>query len=227
MTITGHEDAAHHPGAASSFVYSPDLEPLSLEYFRRPVEQVARDLLGAVVESALGGELVAALVVETEAYGGIHDEASHGHERFGVTRRNEVMYGPPARAYVYRIYGVHWCLNAVTGEEGFPAAVLIRAARPLFGTSVMRERRPGRSDHDLLRGPANLARALAVDGASNSHPLDRSPLRFLCRPHLAERWLSRGPRIGISRAVDLPLRFWIADDPHVSRSFSRPRQGLS
>ena len=127
------------------------------------------------------------------------------------------MFGPPGRAYVYLIYGMHWCLNAVTREEGFPAAVLIRAARPVHGIELMRARRVGRSDRDLLRGPGNLARALGVDGSLNGHPLDLPPLRIKSGSRVPEDLVERGPRIGITRAVDLPLRFWIAGSPHVSR----------
>jgi DNA-3-methyladenine glycosylase len=177
---------------------------------------VARALLGCVVVSEADGEVVAGEIVETEAYVGPGDEASHGHLRFGVTRRNAVMYGPPGIAYVYRIYGLHWCLNAVTSAEGHPAAVLIRAARPVAGLDAARARRPARPDRELMRGPANLCRALAVNGTHNGHPLDGPPLWIEAGAVVPESAVARGPRVGISRAVHLPLRFWLRGSEWVS-----------
>ncbi|HEV2148987.1 MAG TPA: DNA-3-methyladenine glycosylase, partial [Longimicrobiaceae bacterium] len=156
-------------------------------------------------------------VVETEAYTGPEDEASHAHERFGKTARNAAMFGAPGTAYVYRIYGMHWCLNVVTGPVGFPAAVLLRAARPLGGTEAMRERRPGRADRDLLRGPGNLCRALGVTGEHNLHLLGGPPLWLARGEPVGDAAVAVGPRIGISRAAEAPLRYWVRGDPHVSR----------
>lgn len=190
--------------------------PLSAEFYARPAEEVARDLLGRVLEREVDGMRCTARIVETEAYVGPHDEASHAAERFGRTRRNEVMFAPPGRAYVYLIYGMHWCLNAVTDSEGFPAAVLIRAAEPLEGLAAMRGLRPGRPDAALLRGPGNLCRALGIDGILNGHDLSEAPLRILAGSGVAEAEVARGPRIGISRAVDHPLRFWVRGCPSVS-----------
>jgi DNA-3-methyladenine glycosylase len=193
-------------------------DPLPVAFFDRPAGEVARDLLGAVVESRVDGALCRASIVETEAYTGPDDEASHAHIRFGITPRNRVMYGAPGRAYVYRIYGIHWCFNAVTSADGFPAAVLVRAARPLEGIETMRLRRPGRPDRELLRGPGNLVRALGLDGSLNDHPLDQPPLRLLPGTPVPDAAVRAGPRIGITRAVDLPLRFYLAGDPWVSKS---------
>jgi DNA-3-methyladenine glycosylase len=177
---------------------------------------VARDLLGCLLVSEIDGERVVGEIVETEAYMGPDDEASHGHRRFGITRRNAVMHGPPGIAYVYRIYGMHWCVNAVTSAEGYPAAVLIRAARPIEGVDVARARRPGRPDRDLMRGPANLCRAMSIDGRHNEHALGSSPLWLEPGTAVADDQVSRGPRVGISRAVDDPLRFWIRGSEWVS-----------
>src|SRR5690606_5356396 len=152
---------------------------LPLAFFARPAEQVARDLLGRWIERDLGGARCLAEIVETEAYIGPEDDASHAAARFGRTPRNEVMFGPPGRAYVYLIYGVHWCLNAVTDTQGHPAAVLIRAADPREGLDAMREHRPGRTDSELLRGPGNLCRSLAIDRTLNGHDLAEMPLRLL------------------------------------------------
>lgn len=155
-------------------------------------------------------------IVETEAYVGPHDEASHAHERIGRTARNAPMFGPPGIAYVYLIYGMHSCLNAVTGGEDYPAAVLIRAARPLEGVDAMRERRRGRTERELLRGPGNLCRALGVDRALNGHPLDEPPLWIEPGRPVPDEEVAIGPRVGISRAVDWPLRFSLRGSPFVT-----------
>jgi DNA-3-methyladenine glycosylase len=194
----------------------PDPSPLPAAFFAGSAEAVARGLLGALLVSELGGERVVAEIVETEAYVGPEDEASHAAERFGRTARNEAMFGAAGLAYVYLIYGMHWCLNVVTGDEGFGAAVLIRAARTVEGIGAARARRPGRPDRDLMRGPGNLARALGVDGALNHHPMDRPPLWIAPGRPIADADVAVGPRIGITRAADWPLRFWLRGDPHVS-----------
>lgn len=186
-------------------------------FYRRDAAEVARDLLGCRLVSEIGGRRCVGEIVETEAYVGPDDEASHAHLRFGRTARNDPMFGPAGHAYVYLIYGMHWCLNAVTGEEGFPAAVLIRALAPLEGLEVARERRPGRTDRDLMRGPGNVCRALAVDGAVNRHPLGAPPVWVEAGASLADASVQRGPRIGITRAAELPLRFWVRGSPFVSR----------
>lgn len=196
------------------------------EFYLRPAEEVAPDLLGADLVSTIDGSLTVGRIVEVEAYVGPHDPASHAAERIGRTARNATMFGGPGVAYVYRIYGLHWCLNAVTGEEGYPAAVLIRALEPLEGLDVMRRRRAAEArgegrrplaDRELARGPARLAQALGITGALDGHPLDRAPL--LVRPGMpvsAER-IAAGPRVGITRAAEWPLRFSVRASPWVSR----------
>jgi DNA-3-methyladenine glycosylase len=191
--------------------------PLPASFFARPATEVGLDLLGCLLVSEISGTLCVAEIVETEAYTGPDDEASHAHARFGVTPRNEVMFGAPGLAYVYRIYGIHACLNAVTDREGYPAAVLIRAARPIEGLSAIRMRRPGRSDQDLLRGPGNLCRGLGVGLECNRHPLQEPPLWIARGLSVPAEDVVRGPRVGISRAVEMPLRFSIANNPWVSR----------
>lgn len=186
------------------------------EFYDRAAEEVARQLLGARIVSNVEGELCAGRIVETEAYTGPDDEASHGHLRVGRTRRNAAMFGPPGRAYVYRIYGIHWCLNVVTGSASFPAAVLLRAAEPLEGIDVMQRRRADRPVRDLLRGPGNLARGLGVDAALDHHPIDQPPLWLEAAAPVADTRVRRGARIGISRNVDAPLRFWVDGSPWVS-----------
>jgi DNA-3-methyladenine glycosylase len=194
---------------------------LPQQFFARDTEIVARDLLGARLVSTVGGVRVSGRIVETEAYIGPHDPASHGAERIGRTRRNEAMFGKPGIAYVYRIYGVHWCLNAVTHEEEYPAAVLIRALEPLEGLPAMRRRRFGarvRShDRDLLSGPGKLAVAFGIDGKLDRHRLDRAPLWIEVGERVIKRSIVTGPRIGITRAADWPLRFCVRDSVWLSR----------
>lgn len=187
-------------------------------FFDRDAEEVARDLLGAFLWSTLGGETTAGRIVETEAYVGPHDPASHAAERIGRTLRNASMFGPPGIAYVYRIYGLHWCLNVVTDEEEYPAAVLIRALEPVAGMEVMRARRGGeRPDRELTSGPGRLAQALGITGEEDGHALDTPPLMILEGAPVLDEDVATGPRIGITRAVDWPLRFWIRENPFVSR----------
>ncbi len=191
-------------------------------FFAGPAESVARSLLGTVLVSTVGGRLTAGRIVETEAYVGPHDPASHAAERIGRTRRNDAMFGAPGTAYVYRIYGLHWCLNVVTGVVDDPAAVLIRAIEPVAGEAVMRERREWRGrrleGRSLSGGPARLAEALGVTGALDAHALDAPPLSLHAgQGGAAEEPVSVGPRIGVTRAVDWPLRFWLSGNPWVSR----------
>ncbi len=199
----------------------PPKNSLPRSFYERANEQVARELLGCVLVSTIGGRRVRGRIVETEAYIGPHDPASHGAERIGRTKRNSSMFGPPGIAYVYRIYGVHWCLNAVTHEELYPAAVLIRAVEPLDGIGVMMQRRfgkplPGR-ERQLASGPGKLAQAFAIDGACDGHALDRSPLWIERGITVPKRDIVVGPRIGITRAADWPLRFCVRDSVWLSR----------
>lgn len=191
-------------------------QPLPTSFYERSAEVVARELLGSVIEREIHGTRCTAEIVETEAYLGPHDEASHASARVGRTRRNDAMFGPPGHAYIYIIYGMHWCMNAVTDVEGHPSGVLIRAAAPLDGLPIMRGHRPGRPDAELLRGPGNLCRALAIDRELYGHDLSEPPLRILHGPPVPEERVARGPRIGVTRAVEHPLRFWVRDCPSVS-----------
>ncbi len=196
-------------------------DSLPRAFYARDTEKVARDLLGTILISTIGGERVTGRIVETEAYVGPHDPASHGAERIGKTKRNVSMFGPPGIAYVYRIYGVHWCLNAVTHEEHYPAAVLVRAVEPLDGISTMMRRRFGESalgkERQLASGPGKLAAAFAIDGASDGHALDRAPLWIETGTPVLRKDIVAGPRIGITKAADWPLRFCIRDCAWLSR----------
>ena len=189
--------------------------PLPAGFFARPSREVALDLLGKVVLSTLGGETTAGRIVETEAYLGPDDPASHAAARIGRTARNAAMFGPPGTAYVYLSYGIHWCLNAVTDREGHPGAVLIRALEPVAGLEVMRARR-GTADRDLARGPGRLTQALGITAALDGHALQHPPLTFNDAPPVPGEHIEAGPRVGITRAADWPLRFTVSESPWVS-----------
>jgi DNA-3-methyladenine glycosylase len=174
---------------------------------------VARALIGAtLLVDGVGG-----VIVETEAYD-MGDPASHSFS--GPTPRNQAMFGHPGRAYVYRSYGIHWCLNFVCREEGHGAGVLIRAIEPTHGIDRMQARR-GMDDVRLLcSGPGKIGQALAITHDLNGHRLDREPFRVLAAPTGAD--VATGPRIGISKAVDLPWRFGLAGSRFVSAKFASP-----
>jgi DNA-3-methyladenine glycosylase len=191
--------------------------PLDASFYARPAEVVAPALIGAWIVSTVDSGRAIGRIVEAEAYVGPHDDASHAAARIGRTRRNESMYGPPGIAYVYRIYGIHWCLNVVTNAPDDPAAVLVRAIEPVSGLDVMRRRRGHTHDDALGRGPGNLARALGITAALDGHRLDRPPLLIARGEPVASRDVAVGPRIGITRARDWPLRFWLRSNPSVSR----------
>jgi DNA-3-methyladenine glycosylase len=182
---------------------------LSRAFFARDVHEVARDLIGTTL--LVGG--VGGTIVEVEAYDQ-EDPASHGFG--GRTARNASMFGPAGHAYVYRSYGVHWCLNFVTGDEGRASAVLLRALEPTHGLEAMRTRR-GLADVRLLcAGPGRLCQALGVTREHDGAALDRPP--FTLRARAREPEIITGARVGITRAADLPWRYTLAG----SRVLSRP-----
>ncbi|MEJ7635638.1 DNA-3-methyladenine glycosylase [Aeromicrobium sp.] len=180
------------------------------------VVEHARGLLGRV----LHGHDVAVRITEVEAYGGVHDPASHAFTR---TPRSEIMYGAPWRLYVYRSYGMHVCANVVTGPAEEAAAVLIRAGEVLAGLDVARGRRPAVKDVALARGPGNLARALGLTlDDLGTDLLGPDGVRLGERPTEVPP-ISDGPRVGVSRAADVPWRFWVTGDPTVSAYRRSPR----
>jgi DNA-3-methyladenine glycosylase len=179
------------------------------EFFARGVHEVAPDLLGAtLLVDGVGG-----VIVEVEAYDH-EDPASHGYR--GRTARNAAMFGPPGRAYVYRSYGIHWCLNLVCEDEDVPSAVLLRALEPTVGLDAMRARRGLESSRLLCSGPGRLCQALGVTGAHDGLALDAPPFRIL--PRAAKPPVVTTARIGITRAAELPWRHVVAG----SRFLSRP-----
>ncbi|MFQ5680157.1 MAG: DNA-3-methyladenine glycosylase [Gemmatimonadota bacterium] len=189
-------------------------QALPAAFFDRPAAIVARALLGCHLVSECGGDRAVGRIVETEAYPGPEDPAGHAAASVGRTARNDPLFGPPGIAYIHLNYGVHWCLNVVTGEEGHPAGVLIRALEPLTGREVMRRRR-GRAE--LTNGPARLTQALGIGPQLQRHPLDRPPLWMNHGSAVPERRVVVTTRIGISKGTDLRLRFYDDESRWISR----------
>lgn len=186
----------------------------SSEVLDDAVDVVARRLLGCELERDIDGELVRVRIVETEAYDQT-DAASHSYK--GRTPRTDIMFGPSGHLYVYFTYGMHYCCNVVVGEEGYGAAVLIRAVEPLSGENALRIRRGNRDGVAITNGPAKLCQALAIDKRLNGHDLQKLPLRLIIRPELTDE-IVVSTRIGISQARDKPWRFYIKNNHYVSRS---------
>jgi DNA-3-methyladenine glycosylase len=187
-------------------------EALSADFFARSVHEVAPDLIGVtLLVDGVGG-----LIVEVEAYDST-DPASHAFR--GRTPRNAVMFGPPGHAYVYRSYGIHWCLNLVCEEEGSAAAALLRALEPTHGLDRMRARRKLDEVRLLAAGPGRLCEALGVAREHDGLPLDRPP--FVLVPRSAEPEIVAAPRIGITRAADQPWRYGLKGSRYLSRALPR------
>jgi DNA-3-methyladenine glycosylase len=183
-------------------------------FFARSVHAVAPDLIGAMLLfNGVGGE-----VVEVEAY---HHTDPAAHSYGGRTARNAVMFGPPGHAYVYRSYGIHWCLNFVCEQEGSASAVLIRALRPTAGLTAMRRRRRTSDERLLCSGPGRLSQALGIDIAHNGLRLDAAPFALHVRPSIPD--IVVGVRIGITKAAEAPWRYGLAGSPFLSRPFPRRR----
>ncbi len=189
---------------------------LPVAFFRRPAEIVAAELLGTVLVSSVGGHLTAARIVETEAYLGYDDPASHGylHRR---NARNEALFGPPGTWYVYLSYGMHWCANLVCQRAGLASAVLLRALEPLEGLEVMRRRRGGVPDRDLCSGPGKLTQALGIIRNLDGMKMPGGPVVVRRADLLPRDLITTTPRIGITKAADWPLRFHLAGSPWTSR----------
>ncbi len=192
------------------------MPPLEPSFYRSDTVSVARALLGTLLCCESSGGLAAGIIVETEAYLSRNDPACHASR--GRTGRNAPMFGPPGRAYIYFIYGSHFCFNVVTAPAGVGEAVLIRALEPVAGLALMQERRiKARRESELTNGPGKLCQALAIDGTFNEHDLRRYPLWISAGRKIDPAAVVSAPRIGISTAVDRLLRFYLKDNQYVSR----------
>ena len=200
-------DARRRAGHDESMAKPPRLRR---SFFDRPVLEVAPDLIGAtLLVNGVGG-----VIVEVEAY---HHTDPAAHSYNGRTERNAVMFGPPGFVYVYRSYGIHWCLNFVCEEEGSASAVLIRALEPTHGLGVMRRRRGLSDPRELCSGPGKLCQALGVTIKHNGLALDRAPFELRARQRTPE--IAIGVRIGISKAVEQPWRYGMQGSKFLSKPF--------
>uniref|UniRef100_A0AAU3HSR8 Putative 3-methyladenine DNA glycosylase n=1 Tax=Streptomyces sp. NBC_01393 TaxID=2903851 RepID=A0AAU3HSR8_9ACTN len=189
----------------------------------RPAEEVAPDLLGAVLTHETPEGTVSITITETEAYSGAADPASHAYR--GRTPRNAVMFGPAGYLYVYRSHGLHWCANVVTGVDGIASAVLIRAGRLIEGEDLARERRGDKVESArLARGPGNFCQALGITAEHNGTDLlTDAPVALSEGEPVPAALVRAGPRVGVSRAHDWQHRFYLAGDPTVSAYRLSPR----
>jgi len=196
----------------------PALSAVEASFFAGGAVRVARRLLGARLAVLAPGRGEAALIgriVETEAYLARDDLASHSHP--GPTRRNASMFGRPGRGYVYRIYGLHHCFNVVTGREGVGEAVLVRALEPLAGLALMARRRGRDAPRELCSGPAKLVQALGIGPEHDGVDLLRGAIRILPPESRRRERVVATTRVGIRKAAELPLRFYLAGNRFVSR----------
>ena len=185
-------------------------KPLKRAFFARSVHEVAPDLIGAtLLVNGVGGT-----IVEVEAY---HHTEPAAHSFRGPTPRNKVMFGPPGFAYVYRSYGIHWCVNFVCEEEGSASAVLIRALQPTHGIPAMWRRRRSHDERSLCSGPGKLTEALGISDEHNGLPLDASPIALYARAGKPQ--IVAGLRIGITKAVELPWRYGLKGSKFLSKAF--------
>jgi DNA-3-methyladenine glycosylase len=199
--------------------------PLGQDFYCRDTPLVARDLLGKILLKQEGGRWTGGFIVETEAYLGEADPASHAAGK--MTPRNSVMFGPPGQSYVYFIYGMHFCFNSVAFQPGVQraGAVLVRALEPALGLELMRERRGREKPEELASGPGMLTVALGISRADNGLPLWKPPLMVAEGAKDGSFQASNGVRIGIREGAGLPLRFYVPGSPFVSRQ-GRQNNGL-
>ncbi|PKO04735.1 MAG: 3-methyladenine DNA glycosylase [Chloroflexi bacterium HGW-Chloroflexi-3] len=187
-------------------------EILPERFYDRYVVDVARDLLGKRLVRILDGQRLSGIITESEAYDGVQDLACHA--RVGKTNRNAVMFGPAGRAYVYFTYGMHWCLNVVTGEQDYPAAVLVRSIEPLEGLTIISEARKRVNQKNWTNGPAKLTQALQINGGQNGINITRRTQNLWIETgwQVEESLIQSGPRIGIANTPEpwrsIRWRFW-------------------
>ncbi|HKR81473.1 MAG TPA: DNA-3-methyladenine glycosylase [Candidatus Saccharimonadales bacterium] len=188
------------------------VEPLA--FLEGLVADAAPRLLGCTIERTFNGHTLRGRIVEVEAYDQA-DAASHSYK--GRTPRTNVMFGPPGHLYVYFTYGMHYCCNVVVGPTEYGAAILIRAIEPLEGEAYMAKRRGGRRGLQTANGPAKLCQALAIDKSLNGHDLHKKPLVLIPGKALKSNQIVQSTRIGITQEKDKPWRFYIKDNPYVSK----------
>ena len=186
----------------------------SVDFLRGDVTEVAQRLLGCYLVMHTKNDTVTLRIVETEAY---HQTDAASHSYKGRTPRTDVMFGPAGILYVYFTYGMHYCMNVVTGPEGEGSAVLIRAAEPLEGLDILRHNRLNQPDGQLTNGPAKLCQALGITREWNGHDLQQEPLRLVVQPPVNQKDIVQTTRIGISQAQEKPWRFYIRDNSYVSK----------
>ena len=185
-------------------------------FYERETEIVAREMLGTVLECETDDGIASGIIVETEAYLGEHDLACHAAA--GRTARTEALYGAPGISYVYFIYGMYWCFNAVTRAEALPSAVLVRALEPLDGIALMHKRRPRvKSEVDLTNGPGKLCSALGITGLMSGKSLQRRPLVIREGERVPDDRIEVTTRIGITKCADWPLRWIVRGNRFVSK----------
>lgn len=200
---------------------STDTQPaqdqtLPREFYGQHTTVVARSVLGCTLVSTLGSNLTTGRIVEVEAYLGTGDPAAHSYN--GPTPRTRIQWGPPGHAYIYLIYGMYHCLNFITEPEGTPGCVLIRALEPLDGFGCMSDRRNRpKLKRDLCNGPGKLTQALGIDRTQNGSDLSNEPLFVLKGQYISDDQVRVSPRIGLVHATELPLRFFLNNNEHVSR----------
>ncbi|MBU1025558.1 DNA-3-methyladenine glycosylase [bacterium] len=191
-------------------------KPLERSFYERNARIVAHDLIGTLLIRRLSNKILAGFIVEVEAYRQ-NEPACHAFN--GKTKRTAVMFGPPGRSYIYFIYGMYWCLNTTAEPDGIAAACLIRAVEPVSGLNEMMKLRKKTKVEDLCSGPGKLSMAFNLTGDLNNHDLSKSPLIISAledglKPQIKVR---KSPRIGLTEAKDLPYRFYVQGNPHVSK----------
>jgi len=186
----------------------------SFDFLNNSAKEAAQRLLGCFLEAEVHGKRVLVRIVETEAYDQT-DAASHSYN--GKTKRTEIMFGPAGYLYVYFTYGMHYCCNVVVGEEGYGAAVLLRAAEPLEGENEIIQNRGGKTGVELTNGPAKLCQALGIKIDMNGHNLSQEPLKLIPQPEIAKKDIITTTRIGISKAKDVKWRFYIRGSDYISK----------
>lgn len=187
---------------------------LRRNFYNRPTLKVAREVLSKYLVVNMNGKKLCGMIVETEAYIGLNDPASHAYR--GITRRNKVMFGKPGYAYVYFTYGMYHCLNLVTEKKGFPAAVLIRALEPEEGIEIMKKRRGKEKIEDLTSGPGKLCLAMGIDRSLNEADLSGKIIYLEDRGKKKEKIVSTN-RIGVDQGKDKKWRFYLKDSRFISR----------